>query len=185
MRMIEGNQFTPANMTRQRPNVLITGTPGTGKTTTCEMLASATGLTHINIGQIVKDKELHTGWDEEYECFVLDEDKVCDELEEQMSAGGCVVDHHTVDFFPERWFDLVVVLRTDNTLLYDRLTSRGYAEKKLTDNVECEIMQVILDEARDSYSSEIVHELQSNTVDDMEANVNRIISWIDTYKPSV
>lgn len=35
--------------------------------------------------------------------FVLDEDMVCDELEEQMSAGGNVVDFHTCDFFPERW----------------------------------------------------------------------------------
>ena len=35
--------------------------------------------------------------------FVLDEDMVCDELEEQMAAGGNVVDFHTCDFFPERW----------------------------------------------------------------------------------
>ncbi len=40
-------------------------------------------------------------------------------------AGGCVVDYHGSDFFPERWFDLIVVLRTDNTVLYDRLLQRG------------------------------------------------------------
>lgn len=41
-----------------------------------------------------------------------------------MSEGGIVLEHHTVDFFPERWFDLVLVLRCDNTLLYDRLVDR-------------------------------------------------------------
>ena len=41
-----------------------------------------------------------------------------------MSDGGIVLEHHTVDFFPERWFDLVLVLRCDNTILYDRLASR-------------------------------------------------------------
>ena len=47
-----------------------------------------------------------------------------DDLEPIMSAGGNVVEFHSVDFFPERWFDLVLVLRTDNTVLYDRLIAR-------------------------------------------------------------
>jgi broad-specificity NMP kinase len=41
-----------------------------------------------------------------------------------MSAGGMVVDYHGCDFFPERWFDLVIVLRSDNTTLYSRLENR-------------------------------------------------------------
>ena len=50
-----------------------------------------------------------------------------------------------------RWFDLVVVLMTDNTVLYERLEKRGYEEKKISENVQCEIMQVIAEEARESY----------------------------------
>ena len=38
--------------------------------------------------------------------------------------GGNIVDFHSCDFFPERWFDLVIVLQTDNTILYDRLEKR-------------------------------------------------------------
>lgn len=41
-----------------------------------------------------------------------------------MSEGSVVLEHHTVDFFPERWFDLVLVLRCDNTILFDRLVNR-------------------------------------------------------------
>lgn len=59
-----------------------------------------------------------------------------------MAEGGIVVDHHSSDFFPERFFDLVVVLQTDNSHLYDRLHKRGYAEAKIRENIECEIMQV-------------------------------------------
>jgi adenylate kinase len=61
---------------RSRPNILITGTPGTGKTSLCERVAAETGMTNINVGQWVKDKALHSGWDEEFQCFTLDDDKV-------------------------------------------------------------------------------------------------------------
>ncbi|MCG8626004.1 MAG: AAA family ATPase, partial [Proteobacteria bacterium] len=47
-----------------------------------------------------------------------------DELEDTVSAGGTIVEFHGCDFFPERWFDAVFVLRTDNTVLYDRLQQR-------------------------------------------------------------
>lgn len=50
--------------------------------------------------------------------------QVCDALEDLVAEGGMVVDHHGCDFFPERWFDLVIVLQTDNTLLYERLEQR-------------------------------------------------------------
>lgn len=99
-----------------------------------------------------------------------------------MSEGGKIVDYHGAEFFPERWFDIVFVLRTDNTILYDRLKARGYSGKKLEDNIDCEIFQTILDEAKDSYKEEIVHELYSNTPEQMEENINRICTWIDQWK---
>ena len=48
-----------------------------------------------------------------------------------MSAGGNIVEYHGCDFFPERWFDAVFVLRTDNTILYDRLQLRYYIPSML------------------------------------------------------
>lgn len=50
--------------------------------------------------------------------------QLCDELENDMSAGGVVLDYHVCSFFPERWFDLVIVLRCDTHILYDRLVAR-------------------------------------------------------------
>ncbi|KAF1323944.1 adenylate kinase, partial [Globisporangium splendens] len=157
------------------PNILVTGTPGTGKTSMCQLLA------HVNVGDLVKERELHEGRDEEFDCFVLDEDKVCDEMEDMMTEGGKIVDFHTCDFFPERWFDLVLVLRVDNTTLFDRLQKRGYSEKKVAENVECEIMQVVLQEAMESYAHEIVQELESRTVEDMDANIERVVAWIQQW----
>ncbi|KAI3757111.1 hypothetical protein L6452_04644 [Arctium lappa] len=167
---------------RSKPNILVTGTPGTGKTTTSAAVAEATNLRHINIGDLVRDKKLHDGWDDQLECYVINEDLVCDELEEIMEEGGNIVDHHGCDFFPERWFDRVVVLQTENSVLYDRLSKRGYSGAKLTNNIECEIFQVLLEEANDSYPEETVVAMKSDSIDDMNRNVATITDWVRTWR---
>ncbi|BBN18448.1 adenylate kinase [Marchantia polymorpha subsp. ruderalis] len=166
------------------PNVLVTGTPGTGKTSTCALLASATRLNHINIGELVQGLELHDGWDDQLQCLVINEDLVIDHLEEKMSAGGNVVDYHGCDFFPERWFDVVVVLQTKTAVLYDRLSNRGYMDQKLQNNIECEIFQVLLEEARESYNKDIILALPSDTIEDMSNNVGLLKEWLRTNAPS-
>ncbi|OBT65998.1 hypothetical protein VE03_03193 [Pseudogymnoascus sp. 23342-1-I1] len=163
---------------RTKPNIIITGTPGVGKTTHCETLAASLGLTHLSINTIVKDKACHDGWDEEYQSWIVDEDKLLDEIEEEVKQGGYIIDWHACDLFPKSWIDLVVVLRVDSTILYDRLKSRNYPELKLQENLDSEIMQVLLQEARDSYDEEIVVELTSNTSEEVDSNVARIEAWV-------
>lgn len=63
-------------MSRSLPNIIITGTPGTGKTSHSELLAERTGLRHISVNKVVKDKECHEGWDDEFQSWIVDEDKV-------------------------------------------------------------------------------------------------------------
>ena len=63
-------------MPRRNPNIVITGTPGTGKTTHAEQLARNTGLKHLSVNQIVKDEGFHEGKDEETGSWIVDEDKV-------------------------------------------------------------------------------------------------------------
>ena len=50
---------------------------GTGKSLTSEEVSSQTGLTYVDVGAFAKDHNLVTGWDEEYQCHILDEDLVC------------------------------------------------------------------------------------------------------------
>ena len=165
-------------MATRKVNILITGTPGTGKTTLSEQVAESCNLRHINVGQWVAEKALHDGRDETFDCFILNEDKVVDAMEDVMSEGGNVVDFHSVDFFPKRWFDLVLVLTSETSTLYDRLTARKYKEFKVRENVECEIMQVVLNEAYESYDAEIIQTLPSNSVEEMESNLERTVSWV-------
>ncbi|QRW18953.1 adenylate kinase [Rhizoctonia solani] len=173
---------------RKYPIIVITGTPGTGKST-C---------------RAVKEKGLHEGFDEEWQSYIVDEDKVIDEIEPMTVNGGLILDWHTCDAFPERWVDLVVVLRCDHTKLWERLEARrvqalftpplcngltylgilrvrNYPLQKIQENNTSEIMQTVLDEAKSSYAEEIIVELKSENTEDLEANVSRICTWVDSW----
>jgi len=63
-------------MARKNPNIIITGTPGVGKTTHAEQLARNLNFTHLSVNQVVKDENLHDGKDEETGSWIVDEDKV-------------------------------------------------------------------------------------------------------------
>ena len=142
---------------------------------------NSTGMEHINVGEFVSANGLHSGRDEEFDCFILDEDKLCDALEDGMSAGGKVLDHHSCDFYPERWFDVVVCLQTDNTVLYDRLAARGYSQKKITENVDCEIMQEVVQDVREFYQDEVTLVLQSDTEEQQQRNIETILQRIQQW----
>ena len=166
---------------RTGPNILITGTPGTGKSSLCQKLKEQCKLNIINVGEFAKDKKLLGDYDEELDSHELDEDRVIDELEDVMAKGNNAVDHHDCEFFPQRWFDAVFVLRTDNTKLYDRLAERKYSEQKIKNNMESEIFQTILDEAKEAYDPDIVHEIRSDALEDLDKNVNNIAAWIKQW----
>jgi adenylate kinase len=163
------------------PNILITGTPGCGKTQHSEKLKERLNFTFINVSALAIEKNLHDGKCTGSDSYLLDDDKVLDELEGPIAEGGCIVDHHTCGFFPERFFQLVIVLRTDNTVLYDRLEARGYSQSKLEGNVQCEIMQVVATEAAECYDEDVVVILDSDTEEQLNSNVERIIAWIGEY----
>lgn len=136
----------------------------------------------MNIGDFVKEHRCYQERDEAFDTYILDEDLLIDELDPIVSDGGYVIDFHTPEIFPERYFDLVLVLRADTESLFDRLTERGYSDMKRSENIECEIMQVVLEAARESYSHDIVHDLPSNTLEDMESNIQRAVEWYDAWK---
>lgn len=164
-------------------NILITGTPGTGKTSMATLLCDSLETNYnikfqvINVGELIHNKKLYTEWNKEYDVPIFDEDKLLDELEPIIEQGNCIIDFHSSSFFPERWFSLVVLLRCNNTELYDRLKARNYSDKKLNENIECEIMEITADEVKESYNSDIVLEIKNEKIEDMKANIEVVMDY--------
>lgn len=55
---------------------------------------------------------------------------------------------------------------------------------QIRENIECEIFGSLLEEAKDSYKEEIIHELQSETVDQMHANVDYVCRLASEWRPA-
>jgi len=103
-----------------------------------------------------------------------------------LEAGGKVIDWIHADFWPlESPMDLVITIRADNTLLFDRYIARGYNQEKIEQNIDAEIYNQIGEENVDYYHDEpstVLVELQSNTQRDMEANLDRLATWIQNWR---
>jgi adenylate kinase len=103
-------------------------------------------------------------------------------IEPDLEDGGLLIDWHACDCFPEALIDLVVVVRAETQILYDRLKARNYSETKLQQNIDAEIFQELLEEARQAFPPEIVQEMQSNNLEQMDENVQRIAQWVEIWK---
>lgn len=168
-------------------NILITGTPGTGKTSMTSLLAETLeDFTPIEVGKLVKENHFYSEYDPELDTHLIeeaDEDAMLDYLEPIMvKSGNHIVDYHSSELFPERWFHLVVVLKASTEVLFDRLQKRGYKEGKVSENMEAEIQCVCEMEARESYKEDIILVRENDTLEDMETTVSIIAERVAEMK---
>uniref|UniRef100_A0A1L8DY96 Adenylate kinase isoenzyme 6 homolog n=1 Tax=Nyssomyia neivai TaxID=330878 RepID=A0A1L8DY96_9DIPT len=166
---------------KKLPNILLTGTPGVGKSRLAKEISQKLDLKWLDVSSIAKKNDFISGQDKVLDCPILDEDALLDHLEPLLEKGGNVLEYHACEMFPERWFHLVFVIRCNNTILYDRLAKRKYNEKKLQSNIECEIFQTILEEAQDSYQEDIIHELTNETDEQFHENVTKIEELVNSW----
>ena len=121
--------------------IVITGTPGTGKTTLAKNLGrSMEGATVINVNSIVKSEKLFTGYDE-YGTMIAD----MDALEKRISImikhtkGIVIIEGHLLCDIKVSGA-IAIVLRCHLKDLEKRLKKRGYSSSKLRDNIIAEAL---------------------------------------------
>jgi adenylate kinase len=113
--------------------IIITGTPGTGKSTISKKLAAELGLELINIKKIVLAKKLANKKHE------VDIKKLAASFRFLKNKKNYLVEGHLAcEFFLLN--DFVIVLRTHPNILRKRLKKRGYGKKKINDNIVVEML---------------------------------------------
>ncbi|MEM1658393.1 MAG: adenylate kinase family protein [Candidatus Jordarchaeales archaeon] len=160
--------------------IVISGTPGTGKTTLASIVSRMTGVRWVSLGDLVKEKGLFLGVDEERGSLIADVEKLVPEVERlAVDAGGrLIVEGHYADVMPDDWVEEAVVLRTHPRELWRRLAERGWSENKIRENVQAEILGVCTYDAVEAYGWEKVYEVDTTlkTPDESAKEVLEIIS---------
>lgn len=155
--------------------VVVTGTPGTGKTTTTDLVDTSnleTTLDVIHLNDLVQDEGLYSEVDEDRDSVVADLDAVRERLAD---VDDVIIDSHLAHHLDA---DRVVVLRCHPDVLEDRLTNRGEPEAKAAENAEAESLDVILSEAVAQHGLENVYEIDTTdrTPEDVAREIERVIA---------
>lgn len=172
-------------MQTSRKVIVVTGTPGVGKTTASKKLADKLDAHYLGITDLVKEEKLITSVDEARKTLVADTEKVSKRVQEiiRSSVGNFVVDgHYAVDVVSGKDVIMIFVLRRDPAELKPVLEKRGFEGKKLWENLAAEILDVCLLDALSACGANKVCEIDvsGKTV---EKVVEEMISVLEKKKP--
>ncbi|MCD6466002.1 adenylate kinase family protein [Candidatus Bathyarchaeota archaeon] len=167
--------------------IIITGTPGVGKTSISKILASKIGAHVISVSELVKREKLYSRIDRKRKTLVADIEKVSKKIDEIIhnTATDVIVEgHFAVDVVPPEKISIVFVLRRDPEALEKILKRRSYSEEKIKENVAAEILDVCLYNAIKVCGEDKVCEINvtSRNVEDVVQEIIKVINGEEKCK---
>ncbi|MEM2884514.1 MAG: adenylate kinase family protein [Thermoproteota archaeon] len=141
-------------MSSKRKFLVVTGTPGTGKSAASKLLAAELRWMHIDLGKLASRKRLFKGYDRKRGVPVADLGKIKSEvLRAARRADRTVIldGSYSHLVLPKSLVIAAVVLRCSPNGLARRLRRKGWGERKIRENVQSEILGVCESEAMNVY----------------------------------
>lgn len=154
--------------------IFITGTPGTGKSTVAHILKEQTGLKLIDLNKLINEEKLYTGIHEEWKYKIVDLDALCHSLNNKIAdlkdQEDLLVEGHLSHFC--RGADVIIILRAHPNILRERLNNKGFARKKIIENIEAEALDVCAFEAFQIYDD------KTNEIDTSNKSPEEVVDII-------
>ncbi|MBD3355413.1 AAA family ATPase [Candidatus Woesearchaeota archaeon] len=136
--------------------IVISGTPGTGKTTLAKKLMNILNYPLLDVKDFIKEKNLAESYDQKRKTNIIDIKKLNKEIikeikkvQKQHKLPGIIIESHLSHYLPKKYVDLCIITKTDIKTLKKRLQKRDYSKEKIRENLDSEIFDVCLNEAKE------------------------------------
>ncbi len=161
---------SPARSTKKiegiklRLSIVITGTPGVGKSTISKIIAQRLSGINIDCGRVALKEGMTKEYDAQNKTHTINERLLSRRLKEIISkhASDVILEGHFIPrisgFKPERVF----VLRCHPRKIIDRLEKKGYSKSKIAENVAAEILDFCLRDAIQVFGRTKIFEIDNS-----------------------
>ena len=165
--------------------IIITGTPGTGKTTLSKQLAKKLNLSYIDANLIIRKYNLSEGYDRKRKTKIIDTKKLNQALIKEIKIynksyfniqkskkytknltksiktqkqikNGIIIDSHLSHCLPNKYVDLCIVTKCSLKTLEKRLKKKKYDKSKIRENLDAEIFDICLNEAKENKHTALI-----------------------------
>ncbi len=149
---------------RKGKAILITGTPGTGKTTVSRLLATELRACYVNPKNLLRRKSIDYAYDEKRRTRTVSLVSLRKALYDRASRAdhGLVIDSHIapeIGIVPK--LVRAIVLRCDPVVLQRRLERKRWSKSKISENLQAEILDICLWDAVQNYGLENIVEIDT------------------------
>ncbi|KAI5188584.1 adenylate kinase [Nematocida sp. AWRm77] len=128
--------------------ILVTGTPGVGKTTLSAYLKEKLRVRVVGISDVIEKKKLYRRKCSVFDTLEYSPGRVKKYLQKKLSeTKSYLFDTHDPESLDFLSFDVIIVLTCDLHVLSDRYKERGYSTVKADENIQAEIMEVVYNDA--------------------------------------
>lgn len=144
--------------------IVVTGTPGSGKTTVSRLMAKSLNGFHIDCGRLALREGLIRRYDPATGSYVVDSQGLSRRLHKILRyvQKDVILEGHVIPSIPGFVPSRIFVLRCHPDLLIARLKRRGYSRRKIAENIAAEILDFCLEEAVELFGIKRIVELDSS-----------------------
>lgn len=130
--------------------ICVSGSVGTGKTFVAKKITKILKANYVNITDFIKKNKLGI-YNKKYRSYEVDIKTLNKELIKliKKSKSNIIIDGHLSHYLPKKYVNLCIICTCDIKKLKKRLEKRKYSKSKIRENLDVEIFDIPLIEAKE------------------------------------